>query len=64
LRKSDRVGRRGLSEPREDFPRLPTYAILWLYLWLYPQLYSRLYPQLYSQLYPQLYSQQVQSNFG
>ena len=29
--KSDRVGRRGLSEPREDFPRLPTYAIPWLY---------------------------------
>ena len=25
--KSDRVGRRGLSEPREDFSRLPTYAI-------------------------------------
>ena len=27
LRKSDRVGRRGLFEPREDFPRLHTYAI-------------------------------------
>ena len=27
LRKSDRVGRRGLFEPREDFPRLNTYAI-------------------------------------
>ena len=27
FRKSDRVGRRGLSEPREDFSRLPTYAI-------------------------------------
>ena len=27
LRKSDRLGRRGLFEPREDFPRLHTYAI-------------------------------------
>jgi hypothetical protein len=27
LRKSDRVGRRGLFEPREDFSRLHTYAI-------------------------------------
>ena len=27
LRISDRVGRRGLFEPREDFSRLPTYAI-------------------------------------
>ncbi len=27
----DRVGRRGLSEPREDFSRLHTYAIPWLY---------------------------------
>ena len=26
FRKLDRVGRRGLSEPREDFSRLPTYA--------------------------------------
>ena len=26
FRKPDRVGRRGLSEPREDFSRLPTYA--------------------------------------
>ena len=26
FRKSDRVGRRGLSEPREDFSRLPNYA--------------------------------------
>ena len=26
LRKPDRFGRRGLSEPREDFSRLPTYA--------------------------------------
>ncbi len=26
----DRVGRRGLSEPREDFSRLNTYAFLWL----------------------------------
>ena len=28
FRKSDRVGRRGLSEPREDFSRLNTYAFL------------------------------------
>ena len=26
FRKPDRVGRRGLSEPREDFSRLPTYS--------------------------------------
>ena len=26
----DRVGRRGLSEPREDFSRLPTYAFPWI----------------------------------
>ena len=31
FRKPDRVGRRGLSEPREDFPRLPTDAFPWLY---------------------------------
>ncbi|NDG63601.1 MAG: hypothetical protein EBY29_09085 [Planctomycetes bacterium] len=31
----DRVGRRGLSEPREDFSRLPTYAFPWLYQYLY-----------------------------
>ena len=30
FRKSDRVGRRGLSEPREDFSRLITYAFPWL----------------------------------
>jgi len=32
FRKSDRVGRRGLSEPREDFSRLPTKccSIPWL----------------------------------
>ena len=36
FRKPDRVGRRGLSEPREDFSRLTTYAIPWLY----PQLES------------------------
>ena len=29
FRKSDRVGRRGLSEPREDFSRLLTYAFPW-----------------------------------
>ena len=31
FRKPDRVGRRGLSEPREDFSRLPTYA--WTQKW-------------------------------
>ena len=31
FRKSDRVGRRGLSEPREDFSRLPTYVYPWLF---------------------------------
>ena len=31
FRKPDRVGRRGLSEPREDFSRLPTYA--WTQIW-------------------------------
>ena len=30
LRNPDRVGRRGLSEPREDFSRLHTYGIPWL----------------------------------
>ncbi|MDA1263041.1 MAG: hypothetical protein O3B75_09125, partial [Planctomycetota bacterium] len=50
-RKPDRVGRRGLSEPREDFPRLHTYAIPRLYPWLYPRLFPRLYPRL------------IQSNF-
>ncbi len=30
ISKPDRVGRRGLSEPREDFSRLTTYAIPWL----------------------------------
>ena len=39
FRKSDRVGRRGLSEPREDFSRLLTYA--------FPRLCPRLYPWLY-----------------
>ena len=37
-RKPDRVGRRGLSEPREDFSRLNTYVFLWLCLWLFPSL--------------------------
>ena len=32
--KSDRVGRRGLSEPREDFSRLLTFAFPWLCPWL------------------------------
>ena len=36
FRKSDRVGRRGLSEPREDFSRLLTYA--------FPQLFPRPFP--------------------
>ena len=36
----DRVGRRGLSEPREDFSRLNTYAFSWLYPLLFPQLDS------------------------
>ena len=31
FRKPDRVGRRGLFEPREDFSRLPTYA--WTQKW-------------------------------
>ncbi len=34
FRKSDRVGRRGLSEPREDFSRLHTYVFPRLCLWL------------------------------
>ena len=38
FRKSDRVGRRGLSEPREDFSRLLTYAFPWLFPSLYPWL--------------------------
>jgi len=42
FRKSDLVGRRGLSEPREDFSRLPTHAFQWLYPWLYPWLYQSL----------------------
>ena len=36
FRKLDRVGRRGLFEPREDFSRLTTYAIFWLSPWQYP----------------------------
>ena len=35
LRKSDRVGRRGLSEPREDFSRLRTYTFPRLCPWLF-----------------------------
>ena len=31
FRKSDRVGRRGLSEPREDFSRLLTFVFPWLF---------------------------------
>ena len=30
IEQPDRVGRRGLSEPREDFSRLNTYAFPWL----------------------------------
>ena len=37
-RKPDRVGRRGLSEPREDFSRLNTYVFPWLCLWRFPSL--------------------------
>ena len=36
FRKPDRVGRRGLSEPREDFSRLLTYA--------FPNLFPKLMP--------------------
>ena len=36
--KSDRVGRRGLSEPREDFSRLNTYAFPWMCPWMCPWL--------------------------
>ena len=36
IKQPDRVGRRGLSEPREDFSRLPTYFFPWLCPWLYP----------------------------
>ena len=42
FRKPDRVGRRGLFEPREDFSRLNTYAFPRLYL----RLYLRLFPQI------------------
>ena len=45
FRKSDRVGRRGLSEPREDFSRLPTFTFQRLCPGLYPRLYPWLYPQ-------------------
>ena len=38
IRELDRVGRRGLFEPREDFSRLLTYA----FLWLFPQLFRHL----------------------
>jgi hypothetical protein len=31
VEQSDRVGRRGLSEPREDFSRRLTHAFPWLY---------------------------------
>ena len=45
FRKLDRVGRRGLSEPREDFSRLLTYAFPLpfprLFPWLFPRLLLR-----------------------
>jgi hypothetical protein len=47
IKQPDRVGRRGLSEPREDFSRLPTYANPWLHPWLYRCLHPWLYPWLY-----------------
>ena len=37
FRSPDRVGRRGLSEPREDFSRLPTNSFPRLCPWLYSQ---------------------------
>jgi len=52
FRKSDRVGRRGLSEPREDFSRLNTYVFPWLCLWLYLWLCLWLYLWLCPWLYP------------
>ena len=36
--KPDRVGRRGLSEPREDFSRLNTYVFPWLHPSFHPSL--------------------------
>ena len=45
FRKLDRVGRRGLFEPREDFSRLLTYAFPWLHPWLYPWLHPWIQPQ-------------------
>ena len=48
IKQPDRVGRRGLSEPREDFSRLPTYANPWLYPWLYPWLHPWLDDLLHS----------------
>ena len=55
LRKPDRVSRRGLFEPREDFPRLPTNLILWLCPWLLPRLCPWLFPRLFPWLFPWLY---------
>ena len=52
FRKSDRVGRRGLSEHREDFSRLLTNAFPCQYPWLYPWLYPWPYPWLYPWPYP------------
>ena len=43
FRKPDRVGRRGLFEPREDFSRLITYA--------FPRLFPRLVPRLFQSRY-------------
>ena len=47
IEQPDRVGRRGLFEPREDFSRLPTYANPWLHPWLYRCLHPWLYPWLH-----------------
>ncbi len=38
IEQPDRVGRRGLSEPREDFSRLNTYVFPWLHPPLHPPL--------------------------
>ena len=43
-RKPDRVGRRGLSEPREDFSRLNTDVFPWLRPWLDSVAHSFAYP--------------------
>ncbi len=47
IKQPDRVGRRGLSEPRENFSRLLTYVFPWLYRWLYRWLHPSLHPSLH-----------------